>query len=208
MRSCSRRTCTPDFYPHTCTFTFESHLDTVLNFIALFAALSLFYPLYNTVKRVVKSSDYFALSSICNNGFEWSVGFILGSQLGMCLEICWTLDKEKKIKAGMAKVNLTDELTELENMDGNRITYFGSICMIVALIITTVMFLVTWRPDGSFSTLVMVLLVVLIWLITLYWVKGSSKGGVSFHGSFGTLRMPESPRLGLSSRKLKTPTEL
>ncbi|GMI57464.1 hypothetical protein TeGR_g2208 [Tetraparma gracilis] len=39
--------------------------------------LVLFYPLYNTLKRLVKHSSTFATSSFCNNGLEWNTGCLV-----------------------------------------------------------------------------------------------------------------------------------
>jgi len=41
------------------------------------------YPIYNLIKRIVKSRDKFAISSFCNNGTEWACGAMIGICVGL-----------------------------------------------------------------------------------------------------------------------------
>lgn len=41
------------------------------------------YPVYNIVKRAVKSVSSFAASSFSNNGAEWAMGFVFGISVGL-----------------------------------------------------------------------------------------------------------------------------
>lgn len=54
----------------------------IVSFIA--SALTI-YPIYNFLKRAIKSHETFATSSYSNNGTEWAFGFWGGMALGQCL---------------------------------------------------------------------------------------------------------------------------
>lgn len=41
------------------------------------------YPIYNLIKRIVKSRDKFAISSFWNNGTEWACGAMIGICVGL-----------------------------------------------------------------------------------------------------------------------------
>lgn len=54
------------------------------------------YPLYNFVKRVMRSPDTFATSSYMNNGCEWAFGGLVGISLGMLFT---SMTKKSIVKA-------------------------------------------------------------------------------------------------------------
>lgn len=45
------------------------------------------YPVYNIIKRGIKTASQFATSSFCNNGMEWALGFLVGLSLGLLLSV-------------------------------------------------------------------------------------------------------------------------
>jgi len=53
-----------------------------MNLLNITAYLFLIYPIYNFVKRYVRTPDTFATSSYMNNGMEWTVGFWVGHTAG------------------------------------------------------------------------------------------------------------------------------
>lgn len=59
----------------------------VWSLIQLMAVCMCIYPIYNFVKRAIRSWEVFASSSYCNNSFEWAWGFLVGLALGNLLTI-------------------------------------------------------------------------------------------------------------------------
>jgi hypothetical protein len=62
-------------------------LDAMIVWSETLAVFVVVYPVYNLIKRIMKSHIPFAASSYSNNMAEWAWGFIIGHHLGWCLEV-------------------------------------------------------------------------------------------------------------------------
>jgi hypothetical protein len=75
--------------------------------VSMIASALTIYPIYNFVKRVIKSHETFATSSFSNNGMEWAFGFWGGLACGQCVYY-YFLTRRQSATDGPIKSNLLE----------------------------------------------------------------------------------------------------
>jgi hypothetical protein len=85
-------------------------LWSLLKFTA--AAMSI-YPIYNLFKRFIEHGDTFAASSFCNNGLEWTCGFMAGLAFGNLITVVIRLAMTRKMRQNGQEMHQV-----LERLDG------------------------------------------------------------------------------------------
>ena len=63
----------------------KNNIEMLLGITDLLPLFTIIYPTYNIIKRASESAS-FTVSSFCNNGSEWAVGFLFGLHAGMLCE--------------------------------------------------------------------------------------------------------------------------
>lgn len=76
----------------------------------IFSTAVIVYPLYNLIKRSIKSIDTFALSSYFNNNAEWTYGSILGIILGFVIMIEYKMNSDYQISKWISITRITSGL--------------------------------------------------------------------------------------------------
>ena len=65
----------------------DDNIEFLLGITDLLPLCTVVYPTYNIIKRSSTSNQAsFAVSSFCNNGAEWAIGFLIGLHIGMLCE--------------------------------------------------------------------------------------------------------------------------
>ena len=78
LRKCFKKCCSNQLQR-------KNNIEILLGITDLLPLLTIIYPTYNIIKRSSESAS-FTVSSFCNNGSEWAVGFLFGLHGGMLCE--------------------------------------------------------------------------------------------------------------------------
>ena len=138
------------------------------------------YPLYNIFKRALHGVEYFARSSFCNNGSEWSVGFVVGGGVGFLLcSLCGIIDRE----AGVHPMLIKWCVWKL------RIRLVVSALLTCTWVVAAVLYCLSWnldksktsQPDGQLAQLLVVPIVVTAPVAFIQCTRHSNQAGWRAH---------------------------
>lgn len=124
------------------------------------------YPIYNLIKRWIKSRDAFAGSSFSNNAFEWASGFILGLAIGQLItSICSCLymfvfrkvqpsDEDEESQESGSLRGIVDEVDQdfmKPSLSFGILQKIIGFCLIFTVYAAAILFGLTWHSclDGT-----------------------------------------------------------
>jgi len=168
-----------------------------------------FYPIYNILKRAIKSADTFSRSSFWNNASEWACGFALAT----CAIYCYYAIIYYTVPAGRDIKQLTKRFDKLELLrEGTqylpRVRIVAGIALILVALLSIILLVTTWNSEGQseaddsedFLTIILliILLLMILGLVALF--KSSSPG----RGRGSTVRLTHEEFSKPSPRNVKS----